>query len=84
MQEWLKPFSGHGGSQLMRQLMFHERVQAGTRELHNASLRELDQSWRLLAENDPGDFAVLVGDLVVEKDGTAEEVSAKPGTAARL
>src|SRR5262249_31799798 len=66
-----RPASPEPASQFMRDLMFHERSErtqnVANKGLRNASLRELDQSWRV-DENDPGDFAILVGRLPVEKD----------------
>jgi hypothetical protein len=79
-----QPPSPEPAQSFIRELMFHERLprQQTTQGLHNASLRELDQSWRL-QDNDAGDVAILVGKLVVEKDA-AETVSNKPGTVTRL
>lgn len=80
-----RPGSAEPARGFMREVMFYDRAQRLQPQAtgQNAGLRELDQSWRLESQDDPGDFAVLVGKLALAS-GEAEVVAQKPSTAALL
>jgi hypothetical protein len=59
-------------------LLFHEAASGGGRELQNASLRTLDQSWRL-DEKNTDEVIVLI--RLKRVSGEAEELLAKPDSA---
>jgi hypothetical protein len=61
-------------------VLFNE-LRVGSERPSNATLRDLDQSWRLLADN-PRD-AILVGTLA-KTDGPAETINADAANPARL
>lgn len=60
---------------------FHDFMQNSNDRLSNASLRSLDQSWRISVDN-PGE-AILIGTLP-SQDGPAEQVNAEAGSSTRL
>jgi len=62
-------------------VLFHERAVGGQESPRNASLRSLDQSWRLGADN--LDEAILIGTLP-RREGESEQLTADPATPSRL
>jgi hypothetical protein len=66
--------------QLKAGLLFAQRA-VGTGDANNASLRTVDQSWRVDANN--SDEVILVGRLRLEQ-GPAEQVTAGPASPSRL
>jgi hypothetical protein len=67
---------------IIRTIMFHEAFESGgSRTARNAGFRDLDQSWRIGAEDRDG--AVLYGQLPMVS-GAAEDVVKRNTTATRL